>query len=78
MVSYGLESVGTQSLKAVESAKVVAGNADPEWAQSAMIADAHFNTDWSKNNRGVALKALKAMYDAIGYWKMKPRRPTGG
>jgi len=47
-------------------------------AQSAMIADAHFNTDWSKNNRGVALKALKAMYDAIGYWKMKPRRPTGG
>jgi len=38
-----------------------------------MIADAHFiNTDWAKNNRGVALKALKAMYDAIGYWKKNP------
>ena len=67
------ESFGTQSLKAIEGAKVVASTADPEWTQNALIADAHFiNTDWAKNNRGVALKALKAMYDVIGYRKKNP------
>ena len=67
------ESFGTQSLKAIEGAKVVASTADPEWTQNALIADAHFiNTDWAKNNRGVPLKALKAMYDVIGYRKKNP------
>src|SRR5262245_7402916 len=67
------EPFGTQSLKAIEGAKVVASTVDPEWAQNALIADGHFiNTDWAKNNRGVALKALKAMYDAVSYWKKNP------
>ena len=67
------EPFGTQTLKAVEGAKVVASTADPEWAQNALIADAHFiNADWAKNKREVALKALKAMYDAIAYWKKNP------
>ena len=49
------------------------GPADPEWAQNALIADAHFiNADWAKNNRPVALKAIKAMYDAIAWWKANP------
>jgi NitT/TauT family transport system substrate-binding protein len=67
------EPFGTQTLKAVEGARVVASTADPEWAQNALIADAHFiNADWAKNKREVALKALKAMYDAIAYWKKNP------
>ena len=67
------EPFGTQTLKAVPGAKVVASTADPEWASNALIADAHFiNADWAKNNRPVALKALKAMYDAIAWWKANP------
>ena len=67
------EPFGTQTLKAVPGAKVVASTADPEWASNALIADAHFiNADWAKNNRPVALKAIKAMYDAIAWWKANP------
>ncbi len=67
------EPFGKQTLEAVPGAKVVASTADPEWAQSALIADAHFvNEDWVKKNRDVALKAMKVMYDAIAYWKKNP------
>jgi NitT/TauT family transport system substrate-binding protein len=67
------EPFGTQTLKAVPGAKVVASTADPEWASTALIADAHFiNANWAKENRPVALKALKAMYDAIAWWKKNP------
>ena len=67
------EPFGTQYLKAVPASKVVASTADPEWAKNALIADAHFiNADWAKNNRETALKALKAMYDAIAWWKKNP------
>ena len=67
------EPFGTQTLSAVPGAKVVASTADPEWAANALIADAHFiNADWAKNNRPTALKAIKAMYDAIAWWKAHP------
>lgn len=67
------EPFGEQTLKSVKGSKVVASTADPKWAKSAIIADAHFiNADWAKNNRETALKALKAMYDAIAYWKEHP------
>jgi len=67
------EPFGTQTLAAVPGAKVVASTADPEWAKNALIADAHFiNADWAKNNRATALKAIKAMYDAIAWWKANP------
>ena len=67
------EPFGTQYLKAVPDSKVVVSTRDPEWAKNALIADAHFiNADWAKNNRPVALKAIKAMYDAIAYWKKNP------
>ena len=67
------EPFGTQTLSAVPGSKVVASTADPEWAASGLIADAHFiNADWAKNNRPAALKALKAMYDAIAWWKKNP------
>ena len=64
------EPFGSQYLKAVPDSHVVATTADPEWAQNALIADAHFiNADWAKNHRETALKAIKAMYDAIAWWK---------
>lgn len=67
------EPFGSQYLKAVPDSHVVATTADPEWAKNALIADAHYiNADWAKNNRPAALKALKAMYDAIAWWKKNP------
>lgn len=68
------EPFGTQALAAVPGAKVVASTADPEWASTGLIGDAHYiNSDWAKNKRPVALKALKAMYDAIAWWKKNPK-----
>jgi NitT/TauT family transport system substrate-binding protein len=67
------EPFGTQTLEAVPGAKVVASTKDPEWAKNALIADAHFvNEDWAKTHRETALKAMKAMYDAIAWWKKNP------
>lgn len=67
------EPFAKQTLAAVPGAKVVASTTDPEWAATGLIADAHFiNADWAKNKRPVALKALKAMYDAIAWWKKHP------
>jgi NitT/TauT family transport system substrate-binding protein len=67
------EPFGTQTLQAIPDSKVVASTADPEWAANALIADAHFiNEDWAKSNRETALKAMKAMYDAIAWWKENP------
>jgi NitT/TauT family transport system substrate-binding protein len=67
------EPFGSQYLKAVPDSHVVATTADPEWAKNALIADAHFiNADWAKNHRETALKAIKAMYDAIAWWKKNP------
>jgi NitT/TauT family transport system substrate-binding protein len=67
------EPFGTQTLESVPGSKVVASTADPEWASNALIADAHFvNEDWATKNREVAVKAMKAMYDAIAYWKKNP------
>lgn len=67
------EPFGSQTLKSVKGSKVVASTADPKWAKSAVIGDAHFiNPKWAEKNRETALKALKAMYDAIAYWKENP------
>ena len=67
------EPFGNQTLKAIPGSKVVASTADAKWASNALIGDAHFiNADWAKDKRETALKALKAMYDAIAYWKKNP------
>lgn len=67
------EPFGTQTLQAIPDAKVAASTAEPEWASNALLADAHFiNENWAKNNRETALKATKAMYDAIAWWKKNP------
>lgn len=68
------EPFGTQTLAAVPGARVVASTADPEWSASGVVADAHYiSADWVQKKRPVALKALKAMYDAIAWWKKNPK-----
>jgi len=67
------EPFGEQTLKSIPGSKVMASTADPKWASTGIIADAHFiNANWAKSHRPTALKALKAMYDAIAYWKKHP------
>ena len=67
------EPFATQTLAAVEGAKVVGSTADAEWAATGIIADAHFiNTEWATKKRPVALQTIKAMYDAIAWWKKNP------
>ena len=67
------EPFASQAFKAIPDAKRAASTRDAEWAKTALIADAHFmNSDWVAKNRATAVKALKAMYDAIAYWKKNP------
>ena len=67
------EPFASQTLDAVKGAKIVGSTADAEWAASGIIADAHFiNSEWAKNNRPTALMTIKAMYDAIAWWKKNP------
>ncbi|MGD9742574.1 MAG: ABC transporter substrate-binding protein [Dongiaceae bacterium] len=67
------EPFASQALAAIPGATKAASTADPEWAETAIIADAHFmNADWIRDHRDVAVKTLKAMYDAIAWWKANP------
>jgi NitT/TauT family transport system substrate-binding protein len=68
------EPFSSQTLSAIPGARTVASTADPEWASTGLIADGHFiNSNWVKEKRPVALKAIKAMYDAIAWWKKNPK-----
>jgi NitT/TauT family transport system substrate-binding protein len=67
------EPFGKQILAAIPGAKVVANSGEDEWAKNALVGDAHYiNANWVKDHRGTALKALRAMYDAIAWWKKNP------
>jgi NitT/TauT family transport system substrate-binding protein len=67
------EPFATQAMGAIAGVKRVASTRDAEWAKTALIADAHFmNADWVASNRDVALNTLKAMYDAVAWWKKNP------
>ena len=67
------EPFASQAKAAIPGATVAANTANPEWAKTALIADAHFmNSGWIRDHRDVAVKTLKAMYDAIAWWKKHP------
>lgn len=67
------EPFASQTLAAMPGAKVVATTRDKEWASSGLIADAHFmNPEWLNAHRPTAVKAMKALYDAIAWWKKNP------
>lgn len=67
------EPFASQTLKSVPNSNVVASTRNKEWTSNALLADAHFmNPVWIKENRPTAMKAMKAMYDAIAWWKKNP------
>ncbi|MFA3918339.1 ABC transporter substrate-binding protein [Ruegeria hyattellae] len=67
------EPYGTNTLKALEGASVLAQSKEPFWLKSGVIADGHYMSDaLISDRRDVALLTMKAMYDSIGWWKQNP------
>lgn len=64
---------GEQALAALEGSTMAANSRQPFWLENALIADSVFmNTDFISKRRDVAVKAMKALYDAIDWWKKNP------
>lgn len=67
------EPFGANTLAAVEGSRIAASTTDEQWEKNALIADALFMSDaFINERRDVALKAMKALYDAIQWWKDNP------
>ena len=67
------EPFGTQVLEAREGTSLAAHSRDPFWLQNALIADALFiHAAFIQGRRDVALKTMKALYDAIAWWRDNP------
>lgn len=65
---------GEQVLKSKPGTRMAANSREPFWLQNALIADAHFmNADFIAKRRDVAVKAMKALYDAIAWWRKNPQ-----
>jgi NitT/TauT family transport system substrate-binding protein len=61
---------GTQILAAMPDARLAAQSRETFWLENALIADAVFmNSDFIKNRRDVAVKTMRALYDAIAWWR---------
>ena len=67
------EPFGANALAALPGSRVVASTDEAQWEQNALIADALFMSDaFITERRDVALKAMRALYDAIQWWKENP------
>ena len=64
---------GTQVLEARPNTRLAAHSRESFWLQNALIADALFmNANFIEQRRDVALKTMKALYDAIAWWSENP------
>ncbi len=64
---------GVQVLEARPDTRLAAQSREPFWLQNALIADALFmNSDFVAERRDVALKTMRALYDAIAWWSQNP------
>ena len=67
------EPYGTNTLKALPGSKVAAQSREPYWLKHGVVADGLFmSSAFTTERRDVARKTLKAMYDAISWWKENP------
>ena len=67
------EPYGANTLKALEGSSVLAQSKEPFWLKHGVIADGHYMADSLINDRrDVAVLTMKAMYDAIAWWKKNP------
>ena len=67
------EPYGSNVLKALPGSKVAAQSREPFWLKNAVVADGLFmGSEFVEKRRDVARDTLKAMYDAIAWWKANP------
>jgi len=67
------EPYGKNVLKALEGSKVLSVSNDDYWTSRAVVADGlYFNTKFIEERHDVALDTMRALYDAIAWWKKNP------
>ena len=67
------EPFGANTLEALPGSKIMASTSGTQWEENALIGDALFMSDaFINERRDVALKAMRALYDAIDWWKANP------
>lgn len=64
---------GTNVLNNLPGAQLVSQSREPYWLQTALLADAmYMSDDFIQNRRDVALRTVKAYYDAVEFWRSHP------
>lgn len=67
------EPYGSNVLKALEGSKVLSQSREDYWTSQAVIADGlYMNEKFIEERHDVALDTLRALYDAIAWWKQNP------
>lgn len=67
------EPYGSNVLNTVQGSSMAADSKDPYWLERAVVADGLFmGSTFVSERRDVARSTLKAMYDAISWWKENP------
>ena len=67
------EPYGSNVLKALEGSRVLSQSREDYWTSQAVIADGlYMNALFVEQRRDVALDTLRALYDAIAWWKNNP------
>lgn len=67
------EPYGSNVLKALEGSSVLSQSRDEYWTSQAVVADGlYMNTRFIEERHDVALDTLRALYDAIAWWKKNP------
>ena len=67
------EPYGSNVLKALDGSKVLAQSREEYWTSQAVIADGlYMNARFIEDRHEVALDTMRALYDAIAWWKKNP------
>lgn len=67
------EPYGSNVLKALSGSKVLSQSKDEYWTSQAVVADGlYMNEKFITERHDVALDTLRALYDAIAWWKKNP------
>ena len=67
------EPYGSNVLKALEGSSVLSQSREEYWTSQAVVADGlYMNTRFIEDRHDVALDTMRALYDAIAWWKKNP------
>ena len=67
------EPFGSMVLKGLEGSTVASNCKEPFWLKTALLSDAMFmRSDFISDRRDVAVKVMRAYWDAVAYWLENP------